>query len=120
MPAGVEVFEIFGSLFFGAVDQFTEAIRTVEKRPKVLILETGRLLSVDATGLHVIEDLAKQLQHHGSHLIIASIHKQPLFALTNAGLYDLIGEENVCGDLNSAIVRAEALITSPPGADSSA
>jgi len=115
LPDGVEVFEIFGSLFFGAVDQFTEAIRAVERRPKVLILETQKLLSIDATGLHVIEDLARQLSHHGSHLIISGIHKQPLFALTNAGLYDLVGEKNICGGLEDAVARARELTAAGRG-----
>jgi MFS superfamily sulfate permease-like transporter len=38
VPAGVKVFEIYGSLFFAAVDQFKDALRRVEKNPKVLIL----------------------------------------------------------------------------------
>ena len=37
VPDGVEVFEVYGSLFFGAVDQFTESIRQIEKKPKVFI-----------------------------------------------------------------------------------
>jgi len=37
IPPGVEVFEIYGSLFFGAVRQFKESIRVVESKPKVLI-----------------------------------------------------------------------------------
>jgi SulP family sulfate permease len=52
LPNGVEVFELYGTLFFGAVDQFTESMRFLEKTPRVLILETRNLLAIDASGLH--------------------------------------------------------------------
>ncbi|MFN0156946.1 MAG: sodium-independent anion transporter [Bacteroidota bacterium] len=110
IPDGIEVFEVHGSLFFGAVDQFTEAIRTVSKTPRVLILETGSLLSIDATGLRALEDLLKQLVHQGSHLVISGIHKQPLVAMTQSGVLDELGEDNVCGNLVEAIKRGEELL----------
>ncbi len=110
IPEGIEVFEVYGSLFFGAVDQFTEAIRTVSKKPKVLILETESLLSIDATGLRALEDLLRQLIHQGSHLVISGIHKQPLFAMTQSGFLDELGEDNLCGNLAEAIKRGELLL----------
>jgi SulP family sulfate permease len=114
IPDGVEVFEVYGTLFFGAVDQFTESMRPLEKKPKVLILETRNLLAIDATGLRALEDLASQLQHQKSHFILSGIHKQPLFAMTNAGLLERIGEANLCGSLPEAIQRARTLIEGGP------
>src|ERR1044072_1901507 len=38
IPQGVEVFEVCGLLFFGAVAQFRESIRVLGKKPKVIIL----------------------------------------------------------------------------------
>ncbi len=113
LPDGIEVFEVGGSLFFGAVDQFNETIRSIEKNPKVFILETRNLLAIDATGIHALEDLLHQMNHQGTHFIISGIHKQPLFAITQAGLLDRIREQNVCGDLQEAIQRAEALLAEP-------
>ena len=91
-------------------------MRPLEKKPKVLILETRNLLAIDATGLRALEDLAFQLAHQKSHFILSGIHKQPLLAITNAGLLDRIGEDNVCGSLAEAIEHARRLIgeTSPP------
>ena len=59
VPAGVEVFSINGSLFFGAIEQFRDAVQRIEKPPKVLILEMRNVISVDATGLQALEDLLK-------------------------------------------------------------
>jgi SulP family sulfate permease len=111
LPDGVEVFEVHGTLFFGAVEQFTETMRALEKPPKVFILETRNLLAIDATGIRAIEDLVARLTHDGTKFILSGIHKQPLFAITQAGLLDRIGEDNVCGSLAEALDRSRALTT---------
>jgi SulP family sulfate permease len=116
IPPGVEVFEVFGTLFFGAVDQFTEAIRQIEEKPRVIILETRNLLAIDATGLHALDDLEHQWRQQGTTLVVSGIHKQPLVALSQSGLMDRIGEDNVCGTLDEALERAGRLVGQKPGA----
>jgi SulP family sulfate permease len=110
IPEGVEVFEVYGTLFFGAVEQFTESMRFLESKPAVLILETRNLLAVDATGLRALEELLHQLSHQKTHFIISGIHKQPLFAMQGSGLLDRLGEDNICGSLDEALKRAETLL----------
>ena len=110
IPQGVEVFELQGSLFFGAVEQFTETIRAIEKPPKVFILEAKNLLAVDATGLRAIEDIYSMMKDQGTLMMISGIHKQPLFAMTNSGLYDKIGEDMIFGSLDEAIGKAEEML----------
>ena len=109
IPDGVEVFEVYGTLFFGAVDQFTESMRSLESKRKVLILETKNLLAVDATGLRALDELVYQLSQQKTHFLLSGIHKQPLFAMQQSGLLDRLGEDNVCGGLDEALQRAKAL-----------
>jgi SulP family sulfate permease len=109
IPDGVEVFELYGTLFFGAVDQFTESMRFLENKPKVLILETRNLLAVDATGLRALDELVYQLSQQKTHFLLSGIHKQPLFAMQQSGLLDRLGEDNVCGSLDEALQRAKTL-----------
>jgi len=103
MLDGVEVFEVYGSLFFGAVEQFTESIRTIEKKPKYLILETQHLLSIDASGLRALEDLESILKKQKTKFLISGLHKQPLFAMVQSGLIDKIGENNLFGSISEAL-----------------
>ena len=110
VPEGVEVFEVYGTLFFGAVEQFTESIRFLEKKPRVFVLETRHLLAVDASGLRALDDLAAILKGQGTALIISGVHKQPLVALTQSGFIDRLGEENICGTLDEALDRARRII----------
>jgi len=103
MPEGVEIFEVFGSLFFGAVEQFTESLRSVEKKPKYLILELQHLLSIDATGLRALEDLESKLRKQKTKFILSGLHKQPLFAMVQSGLIDKIGEDYLFGSIPEAL-----------------
>ncbi|HWP83365.1 MAG TPA: sulfate permease [Bacteroidota bacterium] len=110
VPKGVEVFEVYGSLFYAAVDQFKDALRLLEEPPKVLILRTRNLFAIDASGLRAIEDLHKRTKKEGTILIISGIHKQPFSMLTTSGLINTIGEKNVCGDIDEALQRAREII----------
>ncbi|MEX2115941.1 MAG: sulfate permease [Bacteroidota bacterium] len=110
VPEGVEVFEIYGSLFYAAVDQFKDSLRMVEKPPLVLILRTRNMLAIDATGLRALEDLLERTRKDGTTLVISGIHKQPLFSLSTSGLMDKLGEDNVCGNIDEALRRARAIV----------
>ncbi|MCE1189100.1 MAG: sulfate permease [Ignavibacteria bacterium] len=106
IPQGVEIFEVYGSLFFGAVDQFRESIRQLEKPPRVIILETTKMLVIDGSGLKALEDLLGQLEKSKTKLIVTGMHKQPLFELTRSGLLDQIGEDNFYGSIPEALEKA--------------
>ena len=110
IPKGVEIFEVYGTLFFGAVDQFRETIKQFEKAPKVIILQTHHLLVIDGSGLKALEDLFVQLQKEKTVLLVSGLHKQPMFELIRAGLFDKIKEENFFGELDEALAKARSLI----------
>ena len=59
IPAGVEVFEINGPLFFGAAYKFKDAMKFIEKTPKVLIVRMRKVPIIDATGIRMLADLNK-------------------------------------------------------------
>ena len=107
VPDNVEVFEVYGSLFFGAVEQFTESLRVVEKKPKYLILETQHLLSIDASGIRALEDLESTLKKQKTKFLVSGLHKQPLFAIVQVGLMDKIGDNNLFGTIGEALIFIE-------------
>jgi SulP family sulfate permease len=111
VPPDVEVFEIYGSLFFAAVDQFKDALRRVEKNPKVLILRMRHVLVLDATGLKALEDLLKKMSKDKSTLILSGVHAQPLVVMDQSGFLDRIGHENIQADIDLALERARQVLS---------
>ena len=110
IPNGVVVFRVFGAFFFGAADKLETSLRDAGQLPEVLILRMRDVLALDATGLDALEDLQEKLRRDRKQLILCGPHSQPLFALMRAGFMERIGEDNVCGDMDSSLARARVLI----------
>lgn len=110
MPQGVEAFEIYGSLFFGAVEHFKEAIRRVATNPKVLILRMRDVSSLDATGLHTLSDLRRDLEAKGCVLIFSGV-SAPVFALMKkSGFVAESGKDRFAKDIFEAIELAKKFL----------
>ncbi len=110
LPPNVVAYEVYGSLFFGSADRLRDTLAGTQRPPTVFILRMRHVLSVDATGLHAIKELHEKCRHSGTHLVLSGVHSQPAIALAQVGLDELIGRENVCGSINEAVARAEALV----------
>jgi len=113
IPTGVEVFEINGPFFFGAARKFRDQMEMVEKQPKVRIIRMRNVPAVDATGLQTLKDLHKDAKKHSTYLILSGVHTQPLYAMTQAGVYDLYGEDNIHGNIDDALDRAREILGLP-------
>jgi SulP family sulfate permease len=114
VPPGVEVFEVYGSFFFGAASKFKDALQDVATRPRVLILRLREVLAIDATALHVLEDLFEKTRKDGTQLVLSGVHAQPLVALERSGLLARIGEENTHVHIDDALDRAREILGLPP------
>lgn len=110
IPKGVMVFRVFGAFCFGAADKLETSLTRAGGLPDVLILRMRDVLALDATGLESLEDLLEKLRKHKKELILCGPHSQPMFALTRAGLIDKIGLENICGDMDNALARANQIL----------
>lgn len=113
LPAGVEVYEINGPLFFGAAYKFEESIKIIEKPPKVLILRMRNVPVIDSSGLHALEQVLKNCHKHHIALILSGVHAQPLFALTSSELIQSIGSDNIHANLHDSLNHARTILGLP-------
>ncbi|HZS03844.1 MAG TPA: sulfate permease [Blastocatellia bacterium] len=114
VPPGVEVFEVYGSLFFGAIERFKDSMRRVEKNPRVLIIRMRQVPAIDATGLQVLEDLLARTRREGGTLMLTGVAEQPLDAMRRSGFLDRIGRENIMDNIDTALARSRELLGLPP------
>ncbi|HPP87610.1 MAG TPA: sodium-independent anion transporter, partial [bacterium] len=110
LPKGVDVYEINGPFFFGIAHKFNETIRTIKGKTKVRILRMRRVPFIDATALNNLKNLYYKSLKSGEHLILSGVGEQPLKVLKTSGLYDLLGAENVCVDIYTAVKQAETYL----------
>ncbi|MFJ7727611.1 SulP family inorganic anion transporter [Neobacillus sp. NPDC097160] len=102
----ISIFNVEGPLFFGAALTFEETImKTINYRPKILLLRMGRVPFIDTTG----EANLSRIVHHFSKngiVLIAGLNPQPENVLKKTGLYEIIGEENFYEHTGEAIQYA--------------
>ncbi|MDB5964681.1 MAG: hypothetical protein JWQ72_1181 [Polaromonas sp.] len=83
-------FQLYGSLFFGAVAKIDPILSLVESAPKGLVvrLDLQSLQSLDTSGLDVLEQLYKAIVLRGGRLVLAGLNAQPRAAMARAGFLD--------------------------------
>lgn len=116
LPADVEVFELYGTLFFGAVAKFKDTVRQMERPPRALILRMRDVLVIDASGLRALDDLLQQTKRDGTVLLLSGVHAQPLVAIERSGFLARLGEDNALPDLTGALERTRELVALGAGA----
>ena len=110
VPDEVEVFEINGPFFFGAVSKFRDAMRFIESPPKVLIIRMRNVPAIDGTGIHALEEVYHESIKKGTQLVLSGVHTQPLIALDQSGFLKVIGEQNVLGNIDDSLDRAREIL----------
>jgi SulP family sulfate permease len=110
VPDDVEVFEINGPFFFGAVSKFRDAMRFIESPPKVLIVRMRNVPAIDGTGIHALEEVYHESVKKGTQLVLSGVHTQPLMALDQSGFLKVIGEQNVLGNIDDSLDRAREIL----------
>jgi len=113
----VAAWQLFGSLFFGAVNKLEELLEPREGHPEVVILDMTRLIQLDTTGLEGLENLRDKLHKRGCTLLVCGLNSQPGSLLFRSGFIDHLGDDNVCLDLSSAIRRAYIQLPSLMGGE---
>ena len=107
IPPHVSVYEISGPLFFGAADLIERIV--LNDQTTCLILRMSAVPSLDSTASNALVGLCEKCRRKHIALLLSHINEQPMRAMKKAGLLDLIGEENVCNNIDEAILRAQHL-----------
>jgi SulP family sulfate permease len=110
IPAEAEIFEITGPLFFGAAYKFKDAIKYIEKPPKVLLIRMRQVPIIDATGIKTINEVYKESMRRGTAIILSEVRSQQVLEqLQDSGMITLIGKENITGTLTEALDRCKVI-----------
>ena len=100
----VLTYTIEGPIFFGAVKQFEYAFTAAHLNPKIVIIRFGWVPLVDFTGLQALEDSIQNLQKEGVRVILCGTNKAIEDKLQKAGIFNLLGKDNVFPELEQAMV----------------
>ena len=80
-------FQLYGSLFFGAVAKMDPLLAAAEGATpgQGVMLDASHLISLDTTGLDTLEQLHKALERKGSPLGMVGVNEQPRSLIERSG-----------------------------------
>jgi len=107
-PPGVVVFELFGSLFFGAVGKIEALPAQLPEGARAVVLEMHRLISLDTSGIDALDQLHRTLKRRGIGLVLANVNEQPLSLMRRSGFEALIGAEHIVPTVAAAFDDADS------------
>lgn len=111
LPDEVEVYEIDGPFFFGIANKFEESMRIIGDKSKIRIIRMRKVPFIDSTGLHNLESLCRKSMKDGIQVILSGVRREVHAMIETSDIPNMIGEENICDNINIAIARANKLIT---------
>lgn len=97
-PRQIRFIKVEGELFFGAADLFQSALKTVaedDTTTRVIILQLKNARDIDATACLALQQFYNYLRSSGRYLIACGLTQQVWDVLSDSGIVELIGKENL-------------------------
>jgi SulP family sulfate permease len=107
IPDYATIFRIHGPFLFGATEKLAVVTEKMHELPPVVILRLRNMTALDATGLFALEQVAEELHVTGRTLILCGAREQPAQLIRQAEFEEIIGRENICENVQSALRQAE-------------
>lgn len=103
---GVQVREMYGALFFGAVGKLEALPAQLPEDTRALVLDMHRLIAMDTSGLDALEQLHRALKRRGITLWLAELNEQPRSLMQRAGFAAQLGDAAFAPTLAEALQRS--------------
>ncbi len=110
VPEGVLVYRIEGPFFFGVAEKLEDALEMLAAPPRVVIFRLRHVPAIDGTGLRALNLMFDKFRHRGTRVLLSGVQAQPMKVLFESGFIDRLGLENVCANVDAALIRARLLL----------
>ena len=107
LPPSVHVFELVGSLFFGAVGKIEALPAQLPAGTRAVVLEMHHLVLLDTSGLDALQQLHRTLKKQDIALVLAAVSEQPLSLIRRSGFAAVLGEEAIVPTVGGNAVGQE-------------
>lgn len=108
VPKEIRVFELTGPMFF-AVSNVISKIKAKDYT-KCVIIRMRSVPMIDTDALRRMEKLVSDLRKKGITVVLSHVNEQPMKAMKKEGLYEHIGAENFCINIDEAMLRAKEIV----------
>lgn len=100
----ISIYQVDGSLFFGAVGEIEDKISGyIKNGGRIIIVRLAHVRMIDATGVHALESLLKEAKEKKVTMMLTNIKVGPRKVLMRTGMEEKIGKENFFDHTQEAI-----------------
>jgi SulP family sulfate permease len=110
----IAAYRLFGSLFFASISKLESLLEDQHTPPRVLILDMTKVVSVDTTGLDLLQTLQRTLEKRDAQLILCGLNAQPASLVERSGFAEALGPRGISHSLTDALLRAQLIIQADP------
>ena len=103
----IMLYEINGPLFFGAAQQFYDALVNTHTRPKVIILRMRYVPFIDITGLYRLREVITAFKEKNILIILSGVRQELQEEFEQHGLYSVIDKNHVFENIQAALEFAK-------------
>ncbi|MCA0370558.1 MAG: SulP family inorganic anion transporter [Proteobacteria bacterium] len=108
----IEMYHVYGSLFFGTVNILEELMMPHKSAPKILVLSLVNLLNLDTSGVEALGKLQAYMRGQGKYLLIAGANAQVMSLFKRSHFFDAAGADKFYETPQDALSYAKGLIGS--------
>ena len=106
LPPEVQVYEITGPLFFGAIENIKRPLLEIRPYPKTLVIRLNRVPFMDISGIQMLEDTIKLLRKKGIAVMLCEANQRVRAKLHRAGVVAAASDPTCDRSLGDTLVRA--------------
>ena len=106
LPPDVEIYEITGPMFFGAVENIKRPLLEIRPYPKTLIIRLDRVPFMDVSGIQMLEETVKLLRKKGVAVMLCEANQRVHAKLQRAGVMTHTSDPTCDRSLGDTLVRA--------------
>lgn len=101
-----QIVTVTGSLFFGSVNQFAEAVERLPFRPALIVSLRG-VPMVDVSTIQIVEHVWREQRQQGGSLHLTGLQPRVLRMFERAGLSALIDNRHPFEHIDQALMKAQ-------------
>lgn len=107
IPQGISIYEISGPMFFASAKTYSETLKEIGSKSRVLIIRMRHVPFVDSTGLHNLKEAIKIIQQTGVKIVFSGVKNSILQNFDTFGLYDYISANHIFNSFDNAVEFAK-------------
>ena len=105
LPRDVLVYRIDGPFFFGAAEKLESTLERVQHGIRTVVFRLDRVPFMDATGMETFGEIVERFQRRHVRVMLFGAQPRLEKALRQAGIVELVGDSNLCRDLQEVASR---------------